>query len=175
MKKNKSLKIFAVLTPMILIGVIFYFFNSYKTKKANAEQLQTIPTFSLKTIKGEIFTTNDLTTDRNKVLVYFSPSCHYCEGEAEELAIIHQQYPNVQWVWIASEPLTEIKTFAEKYQLDQQENIHWCQDEMATLYQKFAMSSVPFFLAYDKNNKQVFRNKGAVKLEKILKSFDESK
>ena len=175
MKRNKSLKIIAILIPAILLGVMFYFFDSYKTKKASAEQLQTIPAFSLKTIKGEIFTANDLTTDRNKVLVYFSPNCHYCQGEAEDLAKIYAKYPDVHWVWIASEPLDEIKTFAEKYQLDQQENIHWCQDEMATLYQKFAMSSVPFFLAYDKNSKQVFRNKGAVKLEKILKSFDEGK
>lgn len=175
MKKNRSLKIFAILIPVLLIGIMIYFFNSYRTKKASAAQLKNIPAFSLKTIKGEIFTTNDLMTDRKKVLVYFSPNCHYCEGEAEELSKIYAKYPDIQWVWIASEPLEQIKTFAEKYQLNKQENIHWCQDEMATLYQKFAMSSVPFFLAYDKNNKQVFRNKGAVKLEIILKSFDEGK
>lgn len=175
MKKNKSLKVFAILIPVLLIGVMIYFFNSYRTKKASVAQLKNIPAFSLKTIKGEIFTTENLARNRNKVLVYFSPNCHYCEGEAEELSKIHQRFPDVQWVWIASEPLNEIRIFAEKYQLDQQENIHWCTDEKATLYQRFAMSSVPFFLAYDKNNKQVYRNKGAVKLEKVLKSFDESK
>lgn len=175
MKKNKSLKIFAILIPILLIGVMLYFFKSYQHKKASAAQLKNIPAFSLKTIKGEVFTTNNLATNRNKVLVYFSPNCHYCESEAQELSKIYTKYPDIQWVWIASEPLEQIKTFAEKYKLDQQENIYWCQDEMATLYQKFAMSSVPFFLAYDKNNKQVFRNKGAIKLEKVLKSFDENK
>jgi len=175
MKKNKSLKVFAILIPVLLIGVMLYFFNSFKTKKATADKLKAIPAFSLKTIKGEIFTTETLTKNRYKILVYFSPNCHYCEEEAEELSKIYTKYPDVQWIWIASEPIEQIKTFAEKYQLDREENIHWCQDEMARLYQKFAMSSVPFFLAYDKNNKLVFRNKGAIKLEKVLNSFDEVK
>lgn len=80
MKKNKSLKVFAILIPLILIGVMLYFFNSYKAKKASAERLKSIPTFSLKTIKGEIFTTENLAKNRYKVMVYFSPNCHYCEG-----------------------------------------------------------------------------------------------
>lgn len=173
--KPKSLKIFAILIPVLLLSVMTYFFNNYQKKKASAEKLKNIPAFTLKTTNGETLTTENLALVRKKILVYFSPECHYCQGEAEELSKLHSQYPEVQWVWIASEPLDEIKKFAEKYHLDQQENIHWCHDEMAILYQKFAMSSVPFFLAYDKNNNQVFRNKGAIKLEKILKSFDEGK
>lgn len=173
--KNKSLKIFAILIPILLIGLMIYFFNSYQHKKASAEKLKNIPAFTLKTIKGETFTTENLAGNSKKILVYFSPNCEFCQGEAAQLSKIYTKYPDVQWVWIASEPLDEIKTFAEHYKLDKQENIHWCHDEMARLYTTFAMSSVPFFLSYDKDNKQVFRNKGAINLEKVLKSFDESK
>lgn len=173
--KNKYLKIFVILIPILLIGVMIYFFNSYQKKKASAEKLKNIPAFTLKTIKGETFNTENLAGDSKKILVYFSPGCKFCQGEAAQLSKIYTKYPGVQWVWIASEPLDEIKTFAEKYHLDKQENIHWCHDEMAELYTSFPMSSVPFFLAYGKDSKQVFRNKGAINLEKVLNSFDEGK
>ncbi len=175
MAKNKSLRIAAVLIPLFFMGILLYLFNSYNNKKQTAEKLQSIPDFTLKTIEGNLFTSRDLAKLDKKVLIYFNPSCEYCQAEAQELAKINNQYPDIQWIWIASESIEQIKTFAEKYRLDQKENIYWCHDEMATLYQKFAMSSVPFFLAYDKNNKLVFRNKGATKLEKVLKSFDEIK
>ena len=35
------------------------------------------------------------------------------------------------------------------------------------------MNSVPYFLAYDSNDKLIFRNAGAVKIEKIFKYFNE--
>ena len=37
------------------------------------------------------------------------------------------------------------------------------------------MNSVPYFLAYDVNNKLIFRNSGAIKIEKIIEHFYEKK
>lgn len=122
-----------------------YFFIDFQKKKAIAEQLKNIPTFNIKTIEGNNFTTANLENEKYKILIYFSPECHFCQGEAEELSKIYKDYPDLQWVWIASEPLEENKTFAEKYHLNQKKNIHWCHDDSATLYQKFGMNSVPFF------------------------------
>jgi thiol-disulfide isomerase/thioredoxin len=173
--KNKNLKILAILIPVLLIGVMVYFFISFQKKKAKVEVLQNIPAFSLKTIDGKTFSTENLAKNRNKVLVYFSPECHFCQAEAEELSKIYTKYPKIQWVFVASEPLEEIKKFAANYHLDKVENIHWCKDDKAKLYQSFEMNSVPYFLAYDKDNKLVFRNKGAIKLEKILEKFDEGR
>lgn len=152
-----------------------YFYSNFQKKKAKVEALKNIPAFTLKTIDNKTFSPEDLAENRNKILVYFSPECHFCQAETEELSEIYTKYPNIQWVFIASEPIDEIKKFAEKYHLDKQENIHWCHDELAKLYTKFEMNSVPYFLAYDKDNKLVFRNKGAIKLEKILEKFDEGK
>ena len=57
------------------------------------------------------------------MLVYFSPACHFCQAEAEELSKINSQYPDIQWLFIASESLEEIKSFAAQYNLDNKENI----------------------------------------------------
>ena len=103
----------------------------------------------------------------NKIFVYFSPTCHFCQAEAEELSKINSQYPNIQWLFIASESLDEIKTFAKQYNLNDKENILWARDEQAKAYQAFGISSVPYFLAYDRNNDLILRNAGAIKLRKL--------
>lgn len=168
--KNKKLKIFAILVPVFMIGIIVYLFFTLQEKKNKIKQLENIPTFTLKTISGDSFTSHNLKNNNLKVIVYFSPDCHFCQAEAEELGEIYKNHENTEWVWIASEPLKQIKVFAEKYKLDNYKNIHWCYDDKANFYRSFQMKSVPYFLVYDENNILVNRNSGAIKLTKLLEN-----
>ena len=173
--EKKLLKISAVTFPVVLTAIIVYLFLNFQKKKEKIEALKNAPTFSLKTINGNSFTQQNLADDQTKIIVYFSPSCHFCQAEAEELSKNIQSTKNIQWIWVASEPLNEIKAFAVKYSLDKQSNIFWCHDEMAILYRKLGMNSVPYFLVYDKNNHLLKRNSGAIKLEKLINTIDERK
>lgn len=175
MKNNKFLKASAVIFPILLIGIMVYLFLNFQKKKEKIDALKNIPSFSLKTIDGNDFTQNNMANEQIKVLIYFSPGCHFCQAEADELSKSYHTYKNIQWIWVASEPLHEIKEFAIKYKLDKQMNVYWCHDEMAVLYQKSGMNSVPYFLVYDKNNHLINRNSGVIKLEKIINNSDEGK
>ncbi|OPC20573.1 hypothetical protein BAX95_09375 [Elizabethkingia meningoseptica] len=172
MKKNRTLKILAVLIPVIFIGAMIYLFNRVQDKKERVDNLQQLPSFTVTSIEGATISAKDFSKGK-KVLVYFSPECHICQTEAEELSNIYSKHPNVQWIFIGSDPIPEIKAFAERYQLYAKENIIWARDTDAKVYQVFGMSGVPYFLAYDENNKLAFRNSGAIKLENILKHFNE--
>ncbi|CDN73396.1 TlpA family protein disulfide reductase [Elizabethkingia anophelis] len=174
MKKNKTLKILAITIPILLIGLMLYLFNSFQKKKDKLDELQYLPTFTVTDVNRRNITQNNLPKG-NKILVYFSPTCHFCQAEAEELSMINSKYPNIQWLFIASEPLDEINAFAKQYKLNNKENILWARDEQAKVYQAFGMTSVPYFLAYDSNNKLVFSNAGAIKIEKIIEHFNEKK
>lgn len=174
MNKNKTLKILAIVIPTILISLMVYLFINFQKKKEKVESLNLIPSFIIKDVNGNIITQDNLSKG-NKVLVYFSPSCHFCQAEAEELSKINSKYPNIQWLFIASEPLDEIRSFAKQYNLNDKENILWTKDEQAKVYQTFGMNSVPYFLAYDSANKLVFRDAGAIKIEKIIEHFNEKK
>ncbi|MDQ0065167.1 TlpA family protein disulfide reductase [Chryseobacterium lathyri] len=175
MKNNKLLKISAVIFPILLIGIMAYLFLNFQKKKEKIDALKNVPAFSLTTIDGNSFNQYNLASGQTKVIIYFNPGCHFCQAEADELSKNYHIYKNIQWIWVASEPLNEIKEFAEKYNLNNYNNIFWCHDEMATLYQKLAMNSVPYFLVYDKNNHLIRRNSGAIKLEKIITNPDERK
>lgn len=170
--KNNRLKILAIAIPVLVIGVIAYLFFNLQQKKERVKILETIPEFNLKTIDGSLLTSENL-KNTTKVIVYFSPDCHFCQGEAEELYENINKYNDIQWVWVASEPANEIKKFAEKYHLDKNDNIHWCYDDNASFYRKYQMKSVPYFLVYDENNKLIKRNSGAIKLEKLFENSNE--
>ncbi|MDR6545839.1 thiol-disulfide isomerase/thioredoxin [Chryseobacterium rhizosphaerae] len=173
MKNNKLLKISAISIPVLLIGTMVYLFLNFQKKKEKIEALKNAPAFNLTTIAGTPLSSNDLDNTGIKIFVYFSPSCHFCQAEAEELSKNYQNYQNIQWIWVASESLDEIKKFAQQYQLDKKDNIFWSHDEMAVFYQKLGMSSVPYFLVYDKNNHLIKRNLGTIKLEKLISTIDE--
>ena len=149
MKSKKWLKLSAVILPLILIGIMAYLYHTIQDKKAKLKILQEMPNLSLKTISGDLYSFKNLDNGRNKVLIYFSTKCHYCEAEAEELSKIHLQYSDIEWIWVSSNKLEDIKKFAEQYHLVNIENIKWCHDDMAKLYSTYNMSSVPYFLIYD--------------------------
>ncbi|MCT3856000.1 TlpA family protein disulfide reductase [Elizabethkingia anophelis] len=174
MKKYNTLKILAITIPVLLIGIMIYLFTSFQKKKEKVDKLQKTPVFVVTEITKGIITQDSLVVG-NKIFVYFSPTCHFCQAEAEELSKINSQYPNIQWLFIASESLDEIKTFAKQYNLNDKENVLWARDEQAKVYQAFGISSVPYFLAYDRNNDLILRNAGAIKIEKIIEHFNEKK
>ena len=168
--KNKTLKILAFIIPLVFIGVMVYLFTNYQRKKAKVEALQSIPVFSVKDINGKTVTNSDL-QEGNKLLVYFNPECHFCQAEMQELSSINNKHLDIQWIMFSSQSIAEIKNFATKYNLQNAENIKWCTDPKAEVYTKFAMTGIPYFLGYNKENKLVHRSTGAIKVEKVLRDF----
>ncbi|WP_162088318.1 peroxiredoxin family protein [Chryseobacterium aquaeductus] len=171
---NKKLKIFAVVIPILFIGLMIYLFTNFQNKKTKVEVLQTIPTFSATDINGKSVTQNNISKG-NKLLVYFDTNCEFCHAEMEALSKINYLHKDVQWVMFSSQSIEEIRKFATKYSLQNAENIQWCTDPKAEVYSKFAMKGIPYFLGYNSENKLVHRSTGAINIEKVLASFDEKK
>ena len=171
MKNKRLLRIFAVIIPVVLIGILVYLFLGFQKKKKNVEALKSISAFSVKDIIRNSVTQNDI-PEGNKVLVYFNPECEYCQMEMEELSKINEKHKDVNWIMFTDKPLEEIKSFAQKYNLDKAENIRWCNDPKSEVYLKFAMTGIPYFLGYNSENKLVHRSTGATKIEKVLADFN---
>ncbi|AJW65317.1 Thiol-disulfide oxidoreductase ResA [Elizabethkingia miricola] len=97
MNKNKTLKILAITIPVVLISLMVYLFINFQKKKERVESLNQIPSFIVTDIKDNIISQDKLSKG-NKVLVYFSPTCHFCQAEAEELSKINSKYPKYTMV-----------------------------------------------------------------------------
>lgn len=172
MKNKRSLKIVAVLIPVLAIGILIYLFSNFQKKKSKVDALKDIPSFSVKDINGNSVANNTL-PEGNKVLVYFNPDCEYCQAEIEELFKINEKHQDINWIMFTDKPLIEIRQFAQKYNLDKAKNIKWCNDPKSEVYLKFAMTGIPYFLGYNAENKLVHRSTGAIKIEKVLSDFNE--
>lgn len=172
MKNKNSLKIIAIIIPILLIGIITYLFFNFQKKKELVNALATIPSFSVKDIRGKTISNNNL-NEGNKVLVYFDPECEYCQTEMEELSRLNEKHEDINWVMFSTASLADIRKFAKYYHLDIARNIKWCHDADAKVYQKFSMTGIPYFLGYNSENKLVHRSTGAIKIEKVLADFDE--
>lgn len=171
MKNTNKLKLLLVI-PIIILGLIGYLFYNFQQKKDKVKALQNIPVFSVKDINGNTITNQNL-PEGNKIFVYFSPDCEYCQAEMNALSKINNESPNMHWIMFSSSSTQNIKQFAKRYNLLDAKNIIWCEDPMAKVYSKFAMKGMPYFLGYNSENKLIHRSTGAIKIEKLLADFHE--
>ena len=165
-------KYLKIIIGLVLISVIGYLGYSISTKinhkKEVAERIQVIPEFSFKTLSGEQFNQNDVNATLPKLFIYFNSDCDFCHAEAKQIQEQLKQLKNMQIIMVSHENSEDIKTFAEKYNLINEENIVFLEDEKLEFSEIFDANSIPYMLLYSKDNQLIKKFKGATKIENII-------
>lgn len=166
------------LKPLILILVLTllgYLIYSVITKMQYKDEvdktLQTIPGFSFKTLKNKDFTNVDLVLNTPTVFIYFNTKCDFCQHEAQSISENIESFKETQLLFVSTEPIETIKTFAETYKLNNHNNISFLHDNTNTFSSRFDANSIPFILVYNKSHELVKKHKGQLKPETILKAL----
>lgn len=136
-------------------------------KKEVAIRIKTIPNFSFQTMKGEIFTQDNL-AKKPTVFVYFNSECEYCQSEAIKIQERLSDFKEIQLIFISFEEKETIKQFAKEYQLINQENVLFLEDRKGEFSELFDVNSIPYMVIYDANKKLLKKFKGTTKVDKIL-------
>ncbi len=167
------------LKPIIVVVFIsiLVFLGYSITKKINykaevAERIKTIPKFLFYTLDNEVFTNENLSNNGYKLFVYFNSECDYCQSEAKQIKDNLSNFVNTQIIFVSFEPINDIKIFAEKYQLLENENVIFLNDKNSEFSELFDANKIPFILLYSKENQLIKKYKGAVKIENILKQIN---
>jgi len=148
---------------LVLIGGIIV-----KVVKANdsAERIQTLPSFSLGTLEGDIFNSDDL--KRGPLLiVYFHPECEYCKYEISSLISNDIQSRGIKVLFVSNANPESIQRFMEPFDINSK-NFHILSDTSVVFTEMFGIHVVPVNILYDENLKLVKYFKGEVKTEAIL-------
>jgi peroxiredoxin len=168
-------KILKIIIPILILGSLTFMgymvVTKIKYKNKISENIKTIPTFSYKTINGEVFCNKDLKNDTPKVFLYFNSECEHCQSEAEQIRDNVEKFANVQLVFISFEKPDKIVAFATKYKLNHYDNITFLCDSKVSFSITFDVKSLPTIVIYDKNKKLLEKIKGQVKVETILKKI----
>ena len=148
---------------LMLVGGIIV-----KVVKANdsAERIRTLPSFSLGTLEGDIFNSDDLKSGP-LLIIYFHPECEYCEYEISSLIANDIQSRGIKVLFVSNARPESIKRFMEPFNINFK-NFHILSDTSLVFTQIFGISVVPVNILYDEDLKLVKYFKGEVKPDAIL-------
>lgn len=174
MNKKSIIKRTILLLVLCFLGFMGYkIYQKIDHKKKVEQQVATLPTFSFTDLEGNTFTNSSLKENLAAIFVYFNSECDYCLHEAQSIRENLLQFDGTQFVFVSIEPIENIKKFAQEQQLLDVENITFVQDASFVFSQKFDANSIPYLLIYNKDKNLIYKHKGQIKAETILRVLAE--
>jgi hypothetical protein len=164
MRENSKLLAIASIIG-ILTFLLFSLLSEVKEKETVTNRIKTIPTFTAKTLDNIEFSKDNLMPDTPSAFLYFNSECDFCKHEAKSIR---------NSIFVSSEPLEKIRAFSKNQGLYNKSNIVFLQDATGNFSQQFNAMSVPYTLAYDKNQKLIKTHRGQLSAKGILKIFDKN-
>lgn len=151
--------------------ILFLVFIVVKLNSLHAQNYDTIPPYEKDSAHLPTFTalqtdsvyTNDKKIPANKpvVIVYFSPTCGHCQLTAQRFGEKMKEMKNIYFVWVTyNHTLQEIKDFAQRFNLQQFNNITIGQLNTYDLPSFYRIKFTPFMAVYNKDHH-------------LLKTFDQ--
>ncbi|MDA9970411.1 redoxin domain-containing protein [Flavobacteriaceae bacterium] len=170
------MKNFKLIIPILVLALLGYLVFNVVTKiqfkNAIEKKLETIPNFSFITLDKKVFTNSDLKLNTPTVFIYFNSDCDFCQYEAQSISEHSTYFKNVQLLFVSTEDILTIKNFAISYDLLNQSNISFLQDNTDTFSTRFDANSIPFLLVYNKDQVLVKKHKGQLKPTAIMKLLE---
>lgn len=173
--RKKTILIIVAVTVLGLLSFLGYNVIS-KTKEKNqiAKQLETVPEFEFLTLDQKPFTKANLKTNLNTIFIYFNSQCDFCQHEAQSISNNLDSFKNVQIIFISTESIDTIKKFSEQYNLNNQQNITFLNDNLNTFSSRFDANNIPYLLIYDQNQKLIKKHKGQLNAKGILRALQQN-
>jgi peroxiredoxin len=171
--KSKSTikKIIPVLFLVILGFLTFQITSKIKYKNEVAENIKTIPEFSLQNIKGGSFTNENLIKNTPTLFVYFDSECEFCNEEAEMIQQNIDKFSTIQLIFISIENPDKIKEFAIHHKLINYDKINFLSDTKISFAPTFDIKSLPCLVLYDKDQHLIEKIKGQIKPEVLIEKL----
>lgn len=174
MSKKTILSIIAIGVVGLLSYLGYNIITKAKEKNQIAEQLQTIPEFEFLTLNQKPFTKANLKLNTNSIFIYFNSECDFCRHEAQSISDNLDNFKNVQFIFVSTEPIETIKQFSEQYNFNYQTNITFLYDNLDNFSSRFDANSIPYLLIYDQNQKLIKKHKGQLNAKGILSALQQN-
>lgn len=117
---------------------------------------KSLPSFNIQlTDSVTYFTKEQLPKYPFTAIIYFSPDCGHCQHMAQDLIKHMDTLKNTFFVLVAYKSISDIKGFAEYYQLNKFENLRIGRDPKYYVPSFYHVQSTPFVALYNKNQQLV--------------------
>lgn len=143
--------IFLALVGMILLAVAAL---GYKIVRVSAEKdtvalrIRTLPDFRFFTDSMGAITPARVPPEKALVIIHFLPDCHFCQGEAKELAANAALFGGAHILWVSAAGSKQIRDFGAWYGLANLPSYTLSRDSLRSFGQTFGTASVPTTFVY---------------------------
>lgn len=170
--QRKPLLYILIVLFVFIIGVLSYKIYGVLVLKAEAKEA----TANLSMISGIANNGKHMAiplagTKNPFLIIYFNSECSYCEYEAKEIKANHHLFKGKDIYMISHEPLAGIQQFAQKFELDDLDNIHFLQTSEEEILKTFGSLTIPQIFIYNADKQLIKEFKGETKVEAIVNSF----
>jgi thiol-disulfide isomerase/thioredoxin len=125
------------------------FWNGYS--QPLFRKLPEFPSFRLISSVGAPFSSTEiLKKGKPSVIIYFSPTCHHCQKQTEDLTANMKSFKDVQFLFVTSYPFEDSKSFLNEYAIEKFTNIKFGYDSTFSMGSFFELKTLPGIFIYDK-------------------------
>lgn len=171
MKRLFTILFYAIV--IVIFALLFFIYLQNQKKTAIAEKIQSLPDFTFRTLGNSDFSKTDIIPEIPLIISYFHPECEHCQYDAKDIVKHKSDFNNCQILMISTSKTEEIKQFAEKYNLNELENLVLLHDTAFVFEDTFGKSPLPTLLIYSKEHKLLEKFSGEVKAEKIIEILNQ--
>lgn len=134
------------------------------------KRFPSVPPMSLLKSDSSLITKDQL---KNKpvLIMYFSPGCHHCQHQMEDMIKRLDDFKKIRIVLATYQPMEELIEFQNKYQLHQYSNIQAGRDTKFFIVPFFKIRSLPYLALYNKKGNLITTFEGNVKVDTLIESF----
>lgn len=131
----------------------------------------TVPPFQLLKSDSSLLTKDALRKNQAVIVMYFSPECHHCQHQLEDILARKSDFKSVQIVLATYRPIDELAHFEDKYRLKTLKNFHIGRDTKYFLQPFYKIKNLPYLALYNKKGTLITTFEGNVTVDTLLSTL----
>ena len=132
------------------------------------KRFPTLPPINLLQADSTSITKETLRKNQPVIIMYFSPECHHCQRQVEDILRHIDDFKKIQLVFATYRSMEEMTTFYERYGLKKYPNILLGRDTKYFIQPFYKVRNLPYLAVYDKKGVLVTTFEGNVTVDKLL-------
>lgn len=158
----------SMLSFLVCVAVFFHLPGFGQDTTALFMRFPEVPPFTLLKRDSTTISKEGLKKNHPLILMYFSPECHHCQRQMEDMLKRMEEMKNIQFILATYRPMEELSGFEIKYKLNEYPNIQLGRDTKYFIQPFFKVKNLPYLALYDKKGKLITTFEGNVTVDKLL-------
>ncbi len=159
------------LVSLVAVLLTCFIVNAQEDTSAAFRRFPSVPPIILLKSDSGLITKDRLKRNRPVMIMYFSPDCHHCQHQMDQMIRRMKDFQKIQIILATYQPMEQLKSFEDKYQLAQHQNIQAGRDTKFFLVPFYKIRNLPYLALYNKKGNLITTYEGNVNVDTLIQAF----